>query len=304
MPNKPGWSDSKKWVMGIVSALIMTVAGTFLFTPLSGLFFPPEGETQVSTVTVTASLKSFDMVADTVGSPQMLEIAAVPLDNIDDVVSKDVWPQMRAIIVPTDLPDRKSLELEIKDAKLHADEPLVAYFEWRYQTVVQMPIPQRELREGIPVDLAEAFSLTENPRGSSETNLRIQLADKSGRYHRAHIVVAGAPFVTSAPSYSFQPNSDASFSTELRRKPIRILIADIVSTGLESDLTEAALLQFQNTVTETVNDDSAIQLVGFTLKELRAKRDELKALEWSAGKVDVIEGFSVDYFIEPTLLFQ
>lgn len=304
MPTDPNaWSDKAKWIMGIVSALIVTVACTFLIAPFRDLIFPPgpavyDETPAATTIQVTASLKSFDILAESVGSPEIVELAPVPLADIDDVIENKLWSQMREIIVPADLPETKTLQLEIKDGQLHAAEPLVAHFELRYQTPAQNPMPQRELGENTAVALIEAFSLTKNPYGQSQDDLRIQLAHKSGRYHRAHIVVSGAP------SYAFQPNSTASTSAKLRLRPTRILIANATSTGLKSHVTEAALLQFKNTLAKTVGSDDTIQLVGFTLEELRAKRNALKALQWSEGKVDMIEEFAVDYIVEPTLLFQ
>jgi hypothetical protein len=64
-------------------------------------------------------------------------------------------------------------------------------------------------------------------------------------------------------------------------------------------------VRFSNALTQTAQQSGAVELVGFTLQELREKRKELKnTLELSPGKLDVLEDLAVDFIVNTTLVFQ
>ena len=296
-----GWTDSKKWIMGIVAAVIVAGAGALLFDPVGTFFSKKLEQSEPTTVQITASLKTFDIISEKIGSPQIVDVQPGPPDEIEEIVRENLWPRMRAIMVPRDLPETITVKLHISNAKIYTDQPLVAFFDRRYTTPAQFSLPQRELLEDAPVDLSEAFRLTENPSGESENDLRIQLEHKSGRYRRAHITVSGAQ------DFVFKPASDGPVNVVLKRidERTRVLIADPKVKGLRSPLTDSVLVRFTNALNQALQESDAVELVGFTLEELQEKREELKkTLEWSAGKVDVLEDLDVDFIVDTTLLFQ
>jgi len=281
-----------------VTGALITVVGGLLIVIVQWLLSLNEP----NIIRPVIAVKTFDLVRESIGSPHYLQFDSFSVDSIEESVSESILPKVLEVVLSAEGSNtEEKISLRIEGSMLYTDKPIFADLYLRFQTPAQLPSPRQYILPESPMSIHKALELTANPYGPSNSDLKLNIRDQSGRFY-----TSPSFGITRDRSggFKFVDNNSPTFVLRLKRKPLQVLINDATATGSTIEDTDAIADRFTSALRVALQATDDLEVTGFTLAQLEEKREELKNLDWSSGKTQIIEEFAVDYIIDTSLILE
>lgn len=280
---------------------------TYFFTPSTGS--PPN-----DTIRIALAVNKFDWLTENVVEPNYIDAGTLKVGKLDEEARGTLLSKvLQALPQPTHGVGSEGsssplvVSLTIEDGQLKSSHELVALLFPRYETSAQGPLAELNFGPNKPLDLNEAFRLTANPHpeGREYSTLKIQLVTQKGDYESRDVVA----IPKNADAFAFPGSNNSSTSVTLYTKAqspqtVRVLVTAAEDTSSDTELVRNATARLVEFLKQQLQAQNNVTVSGMTLKQLIEKRKELKSIPWSAGKVNVINQFSVDYIISLKVMVE